>query len=109
MTSTRVFNQAGGALALTLLSLVGCNAIVGLDKIQVSDNPSNSGGSNSSGGQPNSAGGSAGKEVASPEGGTGATHEDQAGEGGMGGEVDPGDCKTNQECTDRFTNEAMGE
>jgi len=107
MTSTRVFNQAGGALALTLFSLVGCNAIVGLDKIQVSDTPADSAGSSSSGGQKNSGGGSAGIEVG-PEAGTGGTHEDQAGEGGMAG-GDEGDCKTNQECTDRFSNEAIGE
>jgi len=109
MTSTRVFNQAGSALALTLFSLVGCNAIVGLDKIQVSDTPAGSAGSSSGGGQDTSGGGSAGKGVAGHEAGTGATREDQAGEGGMGGEGDPGDCKTNQECTDRFSNEAMGE
>jgi len=109
MTSTRVFNQAGGALALTLFSLVGCNAIVGLDKIQVGDSPADSAGSSSSGGQQKSGGGSAGKEIAGPEGGTGATHEDQAGEGGMGGNPDEGDCKTNQECTDLFSGGAMGE
>src|SRR6185369_7910665 len=109
MTSTRVFNQAGSALALTLFSLVGCNAIVGLDKIQVSDTPAGSAGSSSGGGQDTSGGGSAGKGVAGHEAGTGATREDQAGEGGMGGEGEPGDCKTNQECTDRFSNEAMGE
>lgn len=109
MTSTRVFNQAGSALGLTLFLLVGCNAIVGLDKLEVSDTPAGSAGSSSSGGQHNSSGGSAGKEIVGHEAGTGATHEDQAGEGGMGGEVEKGDCTTNQQCTERFSNEAMGE
>jgi ABC-type branched-subunit amino acid transport system substrate-binding protein len=105
MTSSRVFNQAGGALALTLFSLVGCNAIVGLDKLEVTDHPAGSAGSSSNGGQLNESGGSAGKEVMQNGAGSGA-HE-EGGEGGMGGAPDPGDCKTNQECTDRFTDEAM--
>src|SRR6478735_4565126 len=45
MTSTRVLNQAGSALGLTLFLLVGCNAIVGLDKIQVSDHTADTAGS----------------------------------------------------------------
>jgi len=106
MTSTRVLNQAGSALGLTLFLLVGCNAIVGLDKIQVSDQMANSAGSSGEGGLSN--GGSAGKPE-TPEGGTGATPEAQAGEGGSGGEVDLGDCTTNQECTDRFSEGAIGE
>jgi branched-chain amino acid transport system substrate-binding protein len=108
MTSTRVFNQAGGSLALTLFVLVGCNAIVGLDKIHVSDEPMDSAGT-SSGGIPNPEGGSAGKGGSNNEGGTSGTPEAQAGEGGVGGEAPKGDCTTNQECTDRMSEEAMGE
>jgi len=107
MTSTRVLNQAGGALGLTLFLLVGCNAIVGLDKIQVTDTPADSAGS-SSGGQPNGDGGTGGKGGSS-DAGKGATTDPQAGEGGMAGEVDRGDCTTNQECTDRLSESAMGE
>jgi len=107
MTSTRVLNQAGGALGLTLFSLVGCNAIVGLDKIQITDQPADSAGS-SNGGHSNGNGGTAGK-AGSTEAAAGAGPDHQAGEGGAGGEVDPGDCTTNQECTDRLSAEASGE
>ena len=106
MTSTRILNQAGGALGLTLSLLVGCNAIVGLDKIQVTEQTADSAGSSGSGGL--AVGGSAGKAETS-EGGTGATPEEQGGDGGTSGEVEQGDCTTNQECTDRFSGEAMGE
>lgn len=110
MTSTRVFNQAGGALGLTLFLLAGCNAIVGLDKIEVNDSPADSAGSSgSNGGQHSASGGSAGKEVVGHDAGTGASPDNQGGEGGMGGDIDAGDCTTNQECTDRFSESAMGE
>jgi len=110
MTSTRVLNQASGALAVTLFMLVGCNAIVGLDKIQVTDEPSNSAGAGA-GGRVSPEGGAAGKEDAVAGGGMAGKQDiPQAGEGGEGGEPsDPGDCTTNQECTDRLTQEAMGE
>ncbi|HET7540303.1 MAG TPA: hypothetical protein VFK05_10550 [Polyangiaceae bacterium] len=110
MTSTRVLNQAGGALGLTLFLLVGCNAIVGLDKLQVSDQPADSAGS-SSGGQPSEDGGTVGKggKAGSADAGSGTVPEAQGGEAGMGGGVDPGDCTTNQECTDRFSEQAQGE
>jgi branched-chain amino acid transport system substrate-binding protein len=109
MTSTRVFNQAGSALALSLFLLVGCNAIIGLDKIQVTDQPADSAGA-SSGGQPATEGGSAGKGGSINDAGSGSTPDVQGGEGGEGGEAGPaGDCTTNQECTDRLTEEAMGE
>jgi branched-chain amino acid transport system substrate-binding protein len=114
MTSTRVLNQAGGALALTLFSLVGCNAIVGLDKIHVSDQLADSAGA-SSGGQQNADGGTAdrggkgGKGGNANEAGSDATPETEAGAGGEGGEGPQGDCTTNQECTDRLSQEAMGE
>jgi len=108
MTSTRVFNQAGGTLALTLLLLVGCNAIVGLDKLQVADAPGGSAGV-SNGGHLNEDGGSAGKGGSLNEAGSGAVPEVQGGEGGEGGQEPQGDCTTNQECTDRLSEEAIGE
>lgn len=101
MTSTRVLNQAGGALGLTLFLLLGCNAIVGLDKLEVTAQSAGSSGSHS-GGDANDDGGTAGKAV-SHEAGSGATPDEPGGEGGMGGEADSGDCTTNQECTDRFS------
>ena len=107
MTSTKVLNQAGGALALTLFSLVGCNAIVGLDKIKVSDEPADFAGA-SNGGQPNSQGGSSGKAGGVVhEAGAGAMPDGEGGEGGAA--PPPGDCTTNEECSDRFSEEAMGE
>jgi len=110
MTSSRVLNQAGGALGLTLFLLLGCNALVGLDKLEVQ--PANSAGS-SSGGQPGEDGGMDGKAgkggKSNSEAGTGSIPDGPAGEGGMGGEVDSGDCSTNQECTDRFSGQAQGE
>jgi ABC-type branched-subunit amino acid transport system substrate-binding protein len=108
MTSTRVFNQAGGALALTLFLLVGCNAIVGLDKLQVTDEQPDSAGSGN-GGHSNADGGTAGKGGSNNEGGGGAAPDVQGGEGGEGGEGPRGDCTTNQECTDRLSEEAVGE
>jgi branched-chain amino acid transport system substrate-binding protein len=110
MTSTRVLHQAGGALALSLFSLVGCNAIVGLDKIKISDEPT-AGAGTGSGGRPTVDGGAGGKAGSTAsESGSGATPEAQGGEGGEGGEgKPPGDCTTNQECTDRFSEEAAGE
>jgi len=110
MASTRVLNQASGALAVTLFMLVGCNAIVGLDKLQITGEPTNSAGTEA-GGRVSSEGGAAGKEDAVGGGGTAGKQEiPQAGEGGEGGEApNPGDCTTNQECTDRLTQEVMGE
>ncbi|MEI9949921.1 MAG: hypothetical protein WDO74_13315 [Pseudomonadota bacterium] len=103
MTSTRVLNQAGSALALTLFLLVGCNAIVGLDKLEIGEGPAVSAGT---GGEPNTEGGKGGS---TNEAGAGATPDGEGGEGGEGGEAPQGDCTTNQECTDRLSEEAMGE
>src|SRR6478735_6781247 len=74
MPSTRLLNQAGGAIGLTLFLLLGCNAIVGLDKLEVTDHPAGSAGSSDgNGGQLNTSGGSAGKGVGvQNEAGTGA-------------------------------------
>ncbi|HKO53232.1 MAG TPA: ABC transporter substrate-binding protein [Polyangiaceae bacterium] len=112
MTSTRVLNQAGGALALTLFSLVGCNAIVGLDQLKIGEEPTDFAGSNSGGRTGSEAGnaGNAGKggSNTNSEAGSGTTPGGEAGAGGEGGEGPQGDCTTNQECTDRLTQEAMG-
>src|SRR6478735_7034824 len=110
MASSRVLNHTGTALGLTLFLLAGCNAIVGLDKLQVTDQPADSAGSNN-GGQPNTEdAGSAGRGGSDGhEGGSGGKPSDEpGGEGGMAGEVDKGDCSTNQECTDRFSEGAVG-
>jgi len=111
MPSTRVLNRATGALSLTLLSLVGCNAIVGLDKLHVTDQMADSAGAGS-GGYISAGGGSAGKGGSNSEAGTGSKSDAEAGEGGEAGAnngAPVGDCMTNQECTDRFSDEAMGE
>jgi len=103
MASTRVLNQAGGTLGLTFFLLMGCNSLVGLDKIHVTDQPTESAGS-ANGGQSNAEGGTAGKGGGVEQGGTGARPH---GEGGEGGEAPQGDCTTNQECTDRSSEEAI--
>ncbi len=101
MQSTRVIQRTGGTCAAVFLLVAGCNSIVGLDKITIdAAEPANSagaagaqanGGDGSSGGTANSAG-------SANSGGTGATQS----EGGEAGTGDmPGDCTTNQECTDR--------
>ncbi len=105
MTSTRVFNRTSAAIALTLATLAGCNAIVGLDKIQVTNDPAETAGGDA-GGQANPNGGTAG--TAGTEGGTGGSVEPQGGDGG-GPDVPMGDCTTNQECTDRFSADSVGE
>jgi len=108
MASTRVFNQAGGTLGLAFFLLVGCNSIVGLDKIHVTDEPAVSAGA-ANGGQSNGEGGNAGKAGGSigDEAGSGAMPDVPSGEGGEGGEAPQGDCTTNQECTDRSSEEAI--
>ena len=109
MTSTRVFYQAGGAFALTLGMLAGCNSIVGLDKIEVVQDPTETAGtgsagrSNPDGGTPGSTGGG---DVS--DGGTGNIIEAQGGEGGSP-DVQPPECTTNQECTDKLSQDAIGD
>ena len=107
-----------------MVSLVaGCNNLVGLDKISVSDDPSlgagshaggssnGNGGVDEHGGGSNTSSGSGG--MASPNGGDGGNPSgggDTVSVAGEGGSVDlpMGDCTTNQECTDRAANDAMG-
>jgi ABC-type branched-subunit amino acid transport system substrate-binding protein len=106
MTSTRVFYQASGAFALTLGMLAGCNSIIGLDKIEVEADPSETAGVGS-GGRNNPAGGTAGSSGGDvSEAGTGNIIEVQGGEGGA---PEPPECETNQACTDKFSQEAMAE
>jgi ABC-type branched-subunit amino acid transport system substrate-binding protein len=106
MTSTRVFYQASSAFALTLGMLAGCNSIVGLDKIEVGQDPTETAGAGS-GGRTNPNGGTAGASGGDfSEGGTGNIVEAQGGEAGS---PEPPECTTNQECTDAFSNDAMGE
>ena len=110
MLSTRVLNQAGGAVTFALFVLAGCNAIVGLDKINVIDEATGAAGSGAgvaetagsdeTGGDAMASGGTAGKGSGGRAGGGGAEPE-----GGEGGTIDPpaGDCTTNQECVDRLS------
>ena len=110
MPSTRLPNQASGALAGTLFMLVACNSIVGLDKLQVTGLPADFAGSGD-GGRPNTEAGSGGKAgTLETGGGSGVLEAAQAGEGGAGGETMPsGDCTTNQECTDRLSQAGLGD
>jgi ABC-type branched-subunit amino acid transport system substrate-binding protein len=121
MSSNRVIHQASHALALVVSLVAGCNNIVGLDKISVSDDPSlpanaQGGGNNGSGGTHPAAGaanttsGGGGTANANgSDGGTGNGGNDTVSLAGEGGSIElPGDCTTNQECTDRAANDAMG-
>ncbi|MES1177937.1 MAG: ABC transporter substrate-binding protein [Myxococcales bacterium] len=107
MTSTRVFYQASSAIALTLGMLAGCNSIVGLDKIEVVQDPTETAGKGA-GGRNEPSGGAAGSSGGDlSEGGTGDIIEAQGGEGGSP-DVLPSECETNQECTDKFSKGAAG-
>src|SRR5882724_1358859 len=99
MSSNRVIHQASYALALVVSLVAGCNNIMGLDKISVSDEPSLPAGSNAGG---STSGG------ANEHGGTVSTSSGAGGSSSVGGSsnVPMGDCTTNQECTDRA--EALG-
>jgi len=104
MQSTRV-QRTGGTLAAVFLLASACNSIVGLDKISIdAAEPANSAGAagasgaHASGGG-DSSGGTANSASGSESGGSGATVNAQGGEAGSA-EM-PGDCTTNQECTDR--------
>jgi ABC-type branched-subunit amino acid transport system substrate-binding protein len=116
MASTRVINHTGGTIAALFFLAAGCNSIVGLDKISVNaDDPANSAGASgahtggvgdttsgsSSSGSTGGSTGTAGSSSAgsTSKGGSGGTDSMPA--GGEGGAVLPGDCTTNQECTER--------
>jgi branched-chain amino acid transport system substrate-binding protein len=118
MTSPRLVNQASGAALLTLFALAGCNAIVGLDKLKITEMSSSSAGgaaglsgtgnsgTDEAGAPMNTSGGTAGKSALSQGGGTGGGIR-----GGEGGDatVPAGDCTTNQECVDRLSLDAAGD
>ncbi|MEP7050157.1 MAG: hypothetical protein ABJB12_07385 [Pseudomonadota bacterium] len=113
MSSNRVLHQASYAIALVICVVAGCNNIVGLDKIKVSDDPANPaggspGGATSGAGSDSPNGGDAGMVMAT--GGVGnSSGGDSRGMAGEAGSMDmPGDCTTNQECTDRAEAEDMG-
>ncbi|HEY1534642.1 MAG TPA: ABC transporter substrate-binding protein [Polyangiaceae bacterium] len=105
--------------------IAGCNNIVGLDKISVTDDPSlpsgaQGGESSGSGGSYAAAGSDSGGDTTIATSGAGGKVSAHGGAGGAasggdttamageGGSVDPGDCMTNQECTDRAAVDAMG-
>ena len=109
MTSTRVFYQASSGIALTLGMLAGCNSIVGLDKIDVVDSPTEVAGK-SGGGRANASAGSAGDSTGGTSGdSTGGKGDVIEPQGGDGGAPDLDECKTNQECTDDLSKNAIGE
>ncbi|HEY5376569.1 MAG TPA: ABC transporter substrate-binding protein [Polyangiaceae bacterium] len=128
MQSNRVIRQASYALALVVSGIAGCNNIVGLDKISVTDDPSlpsgaqGGDGSGDSGGTHAAAGSDSGAGTANASSGAGGKPSghggaggsvnggDTASLGGEGGSIEPasGDCTTNQECTDRAAVDAMG-
>jgi ABC-type branched-subunit amino acid transport system substrate-binding protein len=123
MSSNRVIHQASCALALVVSGIAGCNNIVGLDKISVTDDPSlpsggQGGDGNGNGGTHAAAGSDSGGDTTIATSGTGGKANAHAGAGGaasggdtmaMAGEggTEPGDCTTNQECTDRAAVDAM--
>lgn len=87
--------------------VAGCNNIVGLDKVTVSDESSLPGSSGA--GQSNATAGSGGNSAGGGgvgDSGTGSGGSDMP-VGGEGG-APPGDCATNQECTDRAAAADMG-
>ena len=125
MSSNRVIHQASYALALVVSLVAGCNNLIGLDKISVSDDPALTAGSDAGGSSSTTSGGGAdahGGTVSSSSGAGGTTVISNGGESGsiangggdilgMAGEggsigLPLGDCTTNQECTDRA--EALG-
>ena len=117
MPSNRVLNQASSAVALTLFLLAGCNAIVGLDKIQVTDEVADPDAGASAGGKADPDAGSGGKLVGkaggpASDGGNGGNSgstiiEQQGGDGGVI-EVPLGDCTSNQQCVDRLSGADAG-
>jgi ABC-type branched-subunit amino acid transport system substrate-binding protein len=107
MSSNRVIHQASYAAALVVSMVAGCNNIVGLDKVSVSDEPSASG---STAGQSNTAGGTGGtaSTAGGSDGGTANGGGDTVPMGGDAGGPAMGDCTTNQECIDRAEEDVMG-
>jgi hypothetical protein len=110
MQSTRVIQRTSGAIAAVFFLVAGCNSIVGLDKISIDANePSDSAGA--SGAHMGGAGdtitsGSSNQGGSASSAGSGDT---SAATGGEAGASDlPGDCTTNQECTDRASTGAQG-
>jgi ABC-type branched-subunit amino acid transport system substrate-binding protein len=107
MRSTRVINATSGTIAALFLLALGCNTIVGLDKISVNANePADSAGASGAytGGASSSGG------VASSAGNTSSAGNGSASSAaGEGGAPDlPGDCTTNQECTERASSGVTG-
>ncbi len=100
MSSNSVFHRASCAAALVITAVAGCNNIVGLDQISVSDEASLAGGT---GGNIGSTPGSDAGGGALNDGGSDAMAA--AGEAG-GGPV--GDCTTNQQCTDLAAADVTG-
>jgi ABC-type branched-subunit amino acid transport system substrate-binding protein len=108
MSSNRVIHQASYAAALVVSMVAGCNNIVGLDKVSVSDESSLPAGS--AGSRSNAGSGGSGSDT-TMNGGDAGTNNGGGGIVVMGGDAGAaplGDCQTNQECTDRAAADEMG-
>jgi ABC-type branched-subunit amino acid transport system substrate-binding protein len=101
MMKARTLNNSAILVSLFTLSAIACNSIVGLDDLQVSDAAA---GSMSNGSAKNTSGSGGSGAKGGDDTASGAT----APEAGAGGEVAVvvGECTTNQQCTDKATQEA---
>jgi ABC-type branched-subunit amino acid transport system substrate-binding protein len=100
----RTLNESGILVSFITLSAIACNSIVGLNDLRVSDE---AGAGTSGSGNSNGAAGNGGSGAKAGD----ATAGDDAAppEAGAGGEgpVFLGECTTNQECTDKASQEAV--
>ncbi|HWZ88530.1 MAG TPA: ABC transporter substrate-binding protein, partial [Polyangiaceae bacterium] len=109
MQSTRIINRTGGAIAALFTLAIGCNSIIGLDKISVdAAEPADSAGASGAhmGGTGNSQGGVTSQAGSVSVAGGGSTSVATGGESGA--PDTQGDCTTNQECTDRASAGVVG-
>jgi branched-chain amino acid transport system substrate-binding protein len=110
MQSTRIINQTGGAIAALFSLAIGCNSIIGLDKISLdAAEPADSAGASGAhmGGTGNAQGGVQSQAGSVSVAGGGSTSVATGGESGAP-DTPVGDCTTNQECTDRASAGVVG-
>jgi ABC-type branched-subunit amino acid transport system substrate-binding protein len=95
-------NHSAIVMGLVTLSAAACNSIVGLDDLSVDHGTA---GTQSGGQDSSSSGKNSGSEAASggteTAGGAGSMPSGESGAGGDDGVPYVGECKTNQECTDK--------
>src|SRR5882724_1687378 len=91
MSSNRVIHRTSHALALVVSLVAGCNNLVGLDKISVSDDPALTAGSHAGGSGGNDNGGAdehgGGSNTSSGNGGTASPNGGDAGTPSGGGDT----------------------